>query len=100
MFWRRLALIRFVPFSYFWTCWNVFLDLLECQANGIAEFLLAHAEHQPAHPHTSANVLVGGLRRSLRHYDLQALESTKIHMHAGMVLLSNIERAGRCIKCR
>src|SRR5450432_3038473 len=36
----------------------VFLHLLECQAKGIAEFRLAHVEHQSAHAHTSAHILV------------------------------------------
>jgi hypothetical protein len=36
----------------------IFLDLLECQAKGIPEFLLAHAEHHPTHAHAAANMLV------------------------------------------
>ena len=45
----------------------VFLHLLERQAKGMPEFLLAHAEHQPAHAHTSANVLVGGVWQLFHH---------------------------------
>jgi hypothetical protein len=48
----------------------VFLHLLECQAEGIPELLLAHAEHQSPHAHTSANMLVSGVRKSLRHTQL------------------------------
>jgi hypothetical protein len=36
----------------------VFLNLLECQANGICDVGLAHAEHHPSHPNTAADVLV------------------------------------------
>ena len=36
----------------------VFLHLLECQAKGMPQFLLSHVEHQPAHAHTVAHILV------------------------------------------
>jgi hypothetical protein len=41
----RLAPIRFVPFSYF------------------ADFRLTHLEHQAAHAHAAADVLVDRVRR-------------------------------------
>ena len=45
----------------------VFLHLLECQTKGIAELLLAHAEHQPAHAHAAAHVPVGEVWQFLGH---------------------------------
>jgi hypothetical protein len=50
----------------------VFLYLLECQAKGIPELRLAHAEHHPAHAHTSAHVLVSRVGDLLRHSRLIA----------------------------
>jgi hypothetical protein len=36
----------------------VFLDLLECQPEGVREFRLAHIEHEPPHPHAAADMHV------------------------------------------
>ena len=46
----------------------VFLHLLECQTERVAELLLTHPEHHAAHPYTSAHVLVGGIGRLLSHH--------------------------------
>jgi len=43
----------------------VFLDLLERDPEPIAELLLGHSEHQPAHPDPAAYVLVDGVGDSL-----------------------------------
>jgi hypothetical protein len=40
----------------------VFLHLLECEAKGNREFLLAHFEHQPAHAHMAAHVHISRVR--------------------------------------
>ena len=42
MFWSRLAPTR--------------LDLLERDTEAIAQLLLTHSQHLPAHPHTAAHV--------------------------------------------
>jgi hypothetical protein len=41
----------------------VFLNLLERQSDGFTELLLAHPEHQAAHAHAAADVLVDRVRR-------------------------------------
>ena len=43
----------------------VFLHLLERQPERLAKVLLAHLEHHPAHPHATADVLVGRIRTFL-----------------------------------
>ena len=51
---KRPALIRFVPFSYFWTCWNV-------MPSAVAQRRLAHLQHHSAHAHATADMLVYGI---------------------------------------
>jgi hypothetical protein len=36
----------------------IFLDLLECDAQGFAELFLSHSKHQPAHANAAPDVLV------------------------------------------
>ena len=49
----------------------VFLHLLKCKPERIAELLLAHAEHHAAHAHAAADVLVDRVRGLLgSHNDL------------------------------
>jgi hypothetical protein len=50
---NRLVLIRFLPYSYFCTCWKV-------RRMPLAESRPAHAQHHAAHVHTVAHVLVNG----------------------------------------
>ena len=45
----------------------ILLNLLERQAKGIRKRRLAHAEHNPAHAHPAADMLVGGMRSPLGH---------------------------------
>jgi hypothetical protein len=40
----------------------VFLDLLKCNSQGLAEFSLAHLEQYPTHANAVADVLVDGVR--------------------------------------
>jgi hypothetical protein len=51
---RRLAPMRLDPLL-------VFLNLLVCQPEGVRDIGLAHIEHEPAHAHTAAAMLVGGI---------------------------------------
>jgi hypothetical protein len=39
----------------------VFLDLLECQPEGVREIGLAHIEHEPPHAHPAADMPVSGI---------------------------------------
>jgi hypothetical protein len=48
----------------------VFLNLLKSQSERIAKFFLAQAQHQPAHPHSAAHVLVDWIRRLFHHLAL------------------------------
>ena len=45
----------------------VFLHLLEREAERVAELLLTHAEHHPAHTYSTADVLVGRIGAFLCH---------------------------------
>lgn len=45
----------------------VFLDLLKCETEGIAELLLTHAQHHPTHAHARTDVLVDRIRCLLGH---------------------------------
>src|ERR1700761_3689332 len=47
----------------------VFLHLLKCQTQGVAEFLLTHSKHHATHPHATADMLVGRIRRLLGQHD-------------------------------
>jgi hypothetical protein len=67
----RLAPTRFVPFSYFWICWNV-------SPICVAQGFLAHAEHLAAHSNTIADKLVGRPR---------LLVSTRFFGHTGLASL-------------
>ena len=49
-----LELTRFVPFSYFWTCWNV-------MPSAVAEPRLAHVQHHTAHTQASPTCWSMGL---------------------------------------
>jgi hypothetical protein len=49
---KRLAPMRFVPLSYFCTCWNV---------RAVGELLLAHSEHLSGHSDTAAHVFIDGV---------------------------------------
>ena len=40
----------------------VFLNLLKCNSQGVAEFRLAHIKHGPPHADAVADVLVDGVR--------------------------------------
>jgi hypothetical protein len=48
---NRLAPMRFVPFSYFWTCWN---------DTPTAKRRLAHVQHEAPHAHSTADVFIDG----------------------------------------
>jgi hypothetical protein len=45
----------------------VFLDLLEGQAERLAELLLAHADQHAAHAHPATHMPIDGVRRLLGH---------------------------------
>jgi hypothetical protein len=45
----------------------VFLHLLEREPEPVAELLLAHSEHQPAHPDPASHVFVNGVGDPLDH---------------------------------
>ncbi len=49
---KRLAPMRFMPFSY---------HLLETDTEPVAERRLAHVQHNPAHAHSAADVFVDGI---------------------------------------
>jgi cellobiose-specific phosphotransferase system component IIA len=51
----------------------VFLNLLERQAESVAELLLAHPQHHAAHAHAAADMLVDRVRRLLGHHKTELL---------------------------
>jgi hypothetical protein len=57
---RRPAPMRLVPFSYFWTCWNV-------SPSASATSGLAHVKHQSPHSHAAADMLVRWIKSSPGH---------------------------------
>jgi hypothetical protein len=57
----------------------VFLDLLECQPEGVPEIGLAHIEHEPPTAHATANMLVDRIGSAAGHWSphwLQIVEFT------------------------
>src|SRR5215470_10047948 len=47
----------------------VFLNLLKCQPEGVAELFLAHAQHHATHPHTTTHVFIDGVWGLLGHHN-------------------------------
>ena len=62
--WRRLKNIRELLHSagaYSVGALFVFLNLLKCEADGVAKFFLAHAKHEPSHTDALSHMLVSGI---------------------------------------